>query len=214
MVQKGLLAYLAEYQPKYDLVGPTVDDDLRRIIRRYGREAVLDAVKRETRKKRGRKAEPDWPEIDKILKLDARRLLEGGDPFTERTNYSIATEYTERFPGHNPAATHRRILKKLAEKREIFTLLNARLISENEYSYLAHLSILQRLEQRLPGWGWDVRISLIENAVRDYNAKHGAPDDGMTIDEIERGARSELLDLVQNRPPRVGIFGSLAAPKK
>ena len=48
------LAGLSPDGPKFDLVGPTVDDDIRRIIARYGTEAVKQAVKRVTKPKRGR----------------------------------------------------------------------------------------------------------------------------------------------------------------
>lgn len=214
MAQNALLGFGDPSQPKFDLVGPTVDDDIQRAIWRYGREAVLQAVKRKTQKKRGRKAEPDWPELDKVFKLDARRLLEGGDPFAERTNYSIATEYSDRNPGHSRAATHRRILKKLAAKRVLFTLLNAHRISEHEYPYSAHLAVLVRLEKEASGWGWAKRLAFAEQSVRDYKAKYGPPDENLTMEEIEKGARALILtDHGSDGHPVGGIFGLLGSAK-
>lgn len=213
-MQNALLG-LGEPSPlKLDLVGPTVDDDIQRAIWRYGLDAVQDAVKRKSKKKRGRKAEPDWPELSKVFKVDARRLLEGGDPFAERTNYSIATEYAERFPGHNRAATHRRILKKLAAKRVLFTLINAHSMSEKECPYSAHLAVLVRLEREAPDWGWAKRLAFAEQSVRDYKAKHGEPDEGLTMEEIEQGARALIWsDRGHDDRPAGGMFGLLSPPK-
>jgi len=213
-VQNALLSYLGKYQPEYDLVGPTVDDDLRRIIKRYGRDAVLDAIKREGKKKRGRKAQPDWPELSKVLEEDARTLLEGGDPFPERTNYSIATAYAEANPGHSRAATHRRILRKLSQKRVILTLLSAHQVSHDQYPFEAHLGILRRIDREKPDWAWSDLVALAETAVRDYTAKHGPPEPAMTMKEIENGAREIMLpERGSDGRPAGGIFGLLGSAR-
>lgn len=209
MALNALLKLGLDAQAKFDLVGPTVDDDVRRIISRYGREAVVDAIKRATKAKRGRKAEADWPEIDKILKMDARSLLEGGNPFAERTNYSIAKAYSEKNPGHSHAATHRRILKKLAEKRVLFTLINAYMIGKEEYSYLAYLSVLKRLAEEMPDGHWEKRLKHSEEQVGDYIVKHGHPADSLTMKDIEEGAQSPVVSalLAGNPAPLGGLFG-------
>lgn len=215
MVQNALLSLLGRYQPEYDLVGPTVDDDLRRIIRRYGREAVLEAVKRESKRKRGRKAEPDWPELSKTLMEDAKLLLEGGDPFTERSSYSIATAYAEANPGHSRAATHRRILRKLSEKRVILTLLHAHQISDTHYPFQAHIDLLKRISAERPDWAWDDVVASAEAAVRDYAAKHGPPDPQMTMKAIQDGAQSILLPEPGGiGRPVGGVFGALGAMRR
>src|SRR3546814_20858378 len=97
-----------------DLIGPTVDDDIRRAIARYGADAVKVAVKNATKAKRGRKKEPDWPELREIMEADAREWLAGNDTFTTRSNYSIAKELSERNPGHSIVSTHKRIERKLS----------------------------------------------------------------------------------------------------
>lgn len=207
MTSNALLQLSQNAQAKFDLVGPTVDDDVRRMISRYGRDAVAGAMKRAIKVKRGRKAEADWPEIDKVLKVDARRLLEGGDPFAERTNYSIAKAYAERHPGHSHAATHRRILKKLADKRVLFTLINAYMIGEDEYPYAAYLSVLKMLAMEMPDMHWGDKLLRSEGYVNDYTAKHGAPADQLTMKEIEEGARSLLGLLAGGQMPLGALFG-------
>jgi len=209
MARNALLNVGPEAQPKYDLVGPTVDDDVRRLLNRYGRDAVATAMKRAMKGKRGRKATADWPEIDKILKMDARRLLEGGDPFAERTNYSIAKAYAEQCPGHSHAATHRRILKKLAQKRVLFTYLNAFIIGDTEYPHSSFISILRKLPELMPHGNWDRQLALAESQLRDYTAKYGAPPDEMSMKDIEEGAQRAVIStfLEGGRTPPGGIFG-------
>src|SRR3546814_11670708 len=94
---------------KMDLIGPTVDDDIRRAIARYGADDVKVAVKNATKAKRGRKKEPDWPEPREIMEADAREWLAGNDPFTTRSNYSIAKEIAESNLGHSIVSTNKRI---------------------------------------------------------------------------------------------------------
>lgn len=117
------LAGLSPDGPKFDLVGPTVDDDIRRIIARYGTEAVKQAVKRVTKPKRGRKPEKDWPELREVIESDARDWLAGGDPFSSRSNYSIAKDFADKNPGHSHPATMKRIERKLVQKRVWMTLV-------------------------------------------------------------------------------------------
>lgn len=194
MNDKGLIGLIKEYETKFDLVGPRVDDDIRRAINRYGAQAVKDAVKRLTKPKRGRKAERDWPEIDKVIKEDARKWLEGGDPFADRSNYSIAQAYVNEHPGHSHAATQRRIMKKLAEKRVTFTLINAELIGRGGYPHEAYLRALRALTELRPDWGiWPRILSEAEANIADYTRKFGPIPPDMTMKEVEDGARNALL---------------------
>jgi hypothetical protein len=212
MAANSLLDLIRSFESKFDLVGPTVDDDIRRAISRYGVQAVKDAVKRQTKAKRGRKAEKDWPEIDKVLKEDARKWLDGGDPFADRSNYSIAQAYANQNPGHSHAATHRRIMNKLAEKREIFTLINAYVISQNEYPYSAHLRTLRALIA-FDGTGshWEKSLELAEGSIADYTAKHGPPSDILTMKEVEHGAKNSLTDmLLKGSSKPQGLLGMYA----
>src|SRR3546814_4577745 len=59
--QPNALAAFA--MPKMDIIGPTVDDDIRRAIARYGADDVKEAVKNATKAKGGGKKEPAWTEL-------------------------------------------------------------------------------------------------------------------------------------------------------
>src|SRR3546814_11429091 len=114
--------------PKMDLIGPTVDDDIRRAIARYGADAVKVAVKNATKAKRGRKKEPDWPELREIMEADAREWLAGNEPFTTRSNYSIEKELPARNPGHTLVSTQNLIERKLT-RSHTYLLLSARVLA-------------------------------------------------------------------------------------
>jgi len=90
----------AKQSTRLDLVGPTVDEDIRRAIARYGKDAVQKAIKRRPGAKPGRPSENDWAELDEDLKQDARLWLDGHDPFAERSSYSIAKRFAKKHPGH------------------------------------------------------------------------------------------------------------------
>lgn len=210
MTVNKLLQAGIDAQARFDLVGPTVDDDIRRVINRYGAAAVGEAVKRATKAKRGRKAEKDWPALHPILVEDARKVLEGGDPFSERTNYSIAQVFVQNNPGHSPAATQRRIMKKLSQMRMRWTLINAEIIGESEYPHGAYLNVLERLVSLLPDWDiWKDRMSRAKGAIDDYTAKHGPPAVYLSIKDIEEGAQDLVLGaLLGKSPPTLsGLFG-------
>lgn len=210
MTTNALLTAGLDVQARYDLVGPTVEDDIRRAISRYGVAAVKEAVKRGAKVKRGRKAVKDWPELQPTLIEDARKLLEGGDPFTDRTNYAIAQEYVARNAGHSQAATHRRIMKKLSERRVMWTLIHAERLGENDYPYSAYLNVLERLINILPDWdNWPSSLRRVKLAIDDYTAKHGPPEDHLSIAEIERAAREPVSSAWAGLapPPLGGLFG-------
>jgi hypothetical protein len=208
----GVVSDPANPSRNFDIVGPTVDDDIRRAIGRHGAQAVKDAIRRRTKKGRGRKSVPDWPEISEILKEDARIWLEGGDPFMARTEYSIAKEYAERCPGHSQVSTHRRMMKKLAAHRIYFTLVQATYLSDDQYPHAAHLRALTELGQIGGHRGiWETRLALAESYIADYACKFGTPPQNLTMKEIEQGSRVTL----QATPAAFNFFGSLlrALPK-
>ena len=109
---------------------PTLDQELRSLISRFGSDAVRDGAKRLTKKRKGRKQERDWAELSDTILQDSQDYLDGKNPFKERSNYSIAVEFAKRNPGHNSVATQRRIMRKLSERRHIYFLLRAWEFSE------------------------------------------------------------------------------------
>ncbi|MDC8753320.1 hypothetical protein OIK40_01535 [Erythrobacter sp. sf7] len=168
---------LAGLVDKYDLVGPTVDDDVRRIIARWGAEAVKESVKVQTKPKRGRKPEKDWPLLWPYIERDAREWLDGGDPYERWTDYSIAKDYADKHPGQSHPAVMKRITKRLKAKRKIFALIEAERISTTDYPYTAHLRALAELTRAERHPVWASMYARAKKQIDDYTAKYGAPPD-------------------------------------
>ena len=213
---KKLAAALMDNKPRMDLVGPTVDDDIRRAISRYGADAVKEAVKIQTKPRRGRKPEKDWPELNEILKADARDWLAGGDPFSTRSNYAIAKKFADNNPGHSHPATMKRIERKLVQKRVWMTLAFAERFSREGYPHGVYIRAVEALTAVDPAWTF-FRDNAKSNIV-DYEAKKGEPPPAeLSITEIEAATRNELLTLGTLNPPKksLGLFGLAAryAPK-
>ena len=211
---------LADYSlPQMDLVGPTVDDDIRRAIQRYGAEAVKAAVKSATRAKRGRPLERDWPELRDIIHADALEWLAGGDPFAARSNYAIAKDFAERNPGHSVVSTHKRIERKLSRgpyDRRWFTLVTAENLSRDGFPYSAHLRALEAVAS-LPDTKiadvWQSMLDRARSTVADFEAREGKPPDpSMSYKQIEEAVQKGSLAALVAPPRRGGLFG-LASPR-
>lgn len=165
---------------------------MRRLIRRYGPAAVREAVKQQAKSKRGVKAKPDWLNLDDILKQDAARWLDGGNPFKERGNRTIANEIAADQPGHSNCATFDRIRKKLIKDRRYYTLVHAAWLSEDHYSHAAHLKALQTLVEFGRHTAWTARLLSAQSALADYSAKYGSPPAKLTMREVEDAAGKAL----------------------
>lgn len=207
--------------PAWDLVGPTANDDIRRAIGRYGAEAVKKAVKEATKAKRGRKPEPDWPELLEVMKADAREWLAGNDPFTARTNYAIAKDYAERNPGQSAASTHQRIEGKLSRKpygRRWYVLVLAENLSRDNGPHEAHLRTLEALsglpESERPDL-WKFSLDRARATLADYEAREGHPPPAkMTFREVEEAVQKGSLVGLLAAPPKMGGLFGLASPKQ
>lgn len=200
--------------PQWDLVGPTVDDDIRRAINRYGAEAVRHAVKTATKAKRGRRLEPDWPELRQVIEADARDWLAGGDPFSARSNYAIAKAFAERNPGHSIVSTHKRIERKLSKRpfdRQWLTLVTAENLSCDDYPYTAHIRALRALAELPEPSGLNLWKSFLDQALStlaDYGVREGKlPPEEMTFSEVEEAVRRGSLAALLAPPQRGGMFG-------
>jgi hypothetical protein len=184
--------------PTLDLVGPGVDDDVRRLIGRYGAEAVKAALGRQTRRKPGMKLKGDWQLLAPFfLEEDARRWLEGDDPLKKRSNNSIAEWFAKNHPDPNVEfeSTRRRIRRKLAKDRRYFTLVEAFWISKDRHSYLKHLEALRALcAARRIDSVWRAALARAEGALSDYTVKlAGPPPATLTMLEVEAAASEALL---------------------
>jgi hypothetical protein len=215
MTQNALAVELNNL-PQMDLVGPTVNDDIRRAIWRYGAEAVKAAVKEETKAKRGRKREPDWLELRDIIEADAQIWLAGDDPFAARSNYSIAKAFAERKPGQSPISTHQRIERKLGRRphdRRWFTLVSAHEQSRAAGPYGAHLRALEALSQLPDRWDqevWPFKLERAHATILDFEAREGhPPPDEMTFEAIEAAVKARGLNALISPPRSSGMFGAL-----
>lgn len=198
--------------PRWDLVGPTVADDIYRAIQRYGADEVQRAVKEATKKKRGRKREPDWINLKDVIEEDARKWLEGRDPIAERSHYSIAKEYAAHNPGHDEGSTRKRIERKLARgmhNRLWYILWSAEEQTRENYSYLEHIRAIKAIRDLTDPKLGQLMIDRTLRTVTDYEAREGGlPPEHMTFADVEaavkRASQNALASLV---PPR-GVFGN------
>lgn len=178
-----------------ELVGPTLEDDIRRVINRYGAAAVREAVAKLTKPRRGRPKISDMRELQPVMQKDAREWLEGGDPFSTRTNYAIAKEYADSRPGHSAVSTCQRIERKLGKKpfdRRWYMLVTAMEITRAEYPYALHIRALEELaavENSHPVWRDMLSSALLD--IADFGSKLGKPPrNEMTMAEVQSGARN------------------------
>jgi hypothetical protein len=182
--QPGALA------PKFAPVGPTVTDDVRRLISRYGSESVKQAIKQLTKPKRGRKPEKDWLLLAPYLKQDVADWLDGRDPIELRSHYAVANAVAADHPGHNQTATAARVMRKLSAKRRWMFLASALSDSETASPYNTHLRTLSELSQFDDVWS-----RLLDYAERDverFREIHGEPAAEMTMEEIKRRSQNVL----------------------
>ncbi len=203
---KDYISGLIGGPPKYDLVGPTVDDDVRRLIARYGAAAVKGATAKLTKAKRGRKALSDWAELIPSVDSDARVWLDGGDPFAARSNYAIAKEFADAHPGHDHASTMQRIERKLRRQpygRRWYVIVRAMEMSGDGYPYASHLRALDELGRLDTHPVWKSVADRLRGNVADYRAKWGEPADELTTKQIEEGAIKAL-------PSNGGLSGLIA----
>lgn len=210
---------LLAYAPKMDLVGPTVNDDIRRAVQRYGADAVKAAVKEATKSKIGRPREPDWRELKEVIEQDALDWLNGGDPFSARSNYSIAKAFAERRPGHSIVSTHKRIERKLSRgpyDRRWFVFVTAENMSRDGFPYAMHLRAIEAVAS-LPGMDpWQSMLERARSTVADFEAREGGPPEpSMSFAQIEEAVRvASLKAIAMPEVPRyLQSFGKpLGAP--
>ncbi|MEL7681419.1 hypothetical protein AAG602_09665 [Citromicrobium bathyomarinum] len=157
-------------------------------------QAVQRAVREQTKPRRGAPSiDGDWRKIDEILRQDALRWLDGGDPFVERSNHSIAKTFYEPHAQQEFESLHRRIMRKLKDRRRYYTFVHAERLSKDQYPYGYYLKVLAELlaSGRLTD-SWQSLQLLAQGSIADYTAKYGPPDAAMTMQEIESEAAKPL----------------------
>ena len=179
-----------ETNSEFGLVGPTAEDDIQRAINRYGADAVKEAVAKLTKKKRGRTSKMDWRKIRHLLEEDAESWLSGGDPFSERSNYSIEKYYADNFPGQSHPSTMKMVHRHLKKSRVWITLATAEGLSRDRFSYKRHIQALQALGE---AWDWSdyVMDKFALEEVQRYETIYGsAPEEAMTMEDVKEAVRN------------------------
>lgn len=178
---------------EWDLIGPTVDDDVNRMINRYGAVAVCDAIKRRTKKQPGRKLDNDQAQLRSTLDEQAKIWLAGGDPFAAPSNYAIAKEYSEKIEGNSGPAIFRRLTRKLAKYRKSWVLERAYFLSFKGYPYQLHIRALEELIQISNEPIWRNFLDFACDRVVEYEAKvGGAPPADTDMYEVEQLAMNPI----------------------
>lgn len=188
----------------FDISGPVVDDDIRRLIGRYGAENVKGAIKRQTAGKRGPIPKVDWSGLRNVLREDASRWLAGEDPFCARSNRSIARRFAEDHPGQSPEATYRRIMGKLSKGRRYYTLVEAEWLSQREYAYTENFRAIRGLiafgvRRRM----WEEFLSLREASLSDYKTKFGEPPASITMQDLQTESAKTISPTPRTSPGNV-----------
>lgn len=166
---------------------------MRRIIRRYGVNAALIALKRQCVGKPGRPPEKDWLLLQDIISEDARVWLTGGDPFKRRSSAGIARDFADQHPGHSRESTVARIKLKLSRRRRYVTLCEAECLARTEFPYGQYLRVLDALiKTKKSSRLWEgLRFQSLASIV-EYTAKFGEPSLGMSMNELEVEAAKPL----------------------
>ncbi|MEO6152122.1 MAG: hypothetical protein ABIT09_07075 [Croceibacterium sp.] len=185
---------MSNTKPQFDLVGPTLDDDVRRLIGRYGGAEVKLAVKRQTAGKRGRVPVSDWPELLDVLREDARNWLEGGPLLRARSNRSIALGFAADVEEHNREAIYARLMRKLRERRHYYALVDAEHISYSEYPHGENLRTIRALrDYGIMRDRWFQLLGHRESSLMDYKRKLGEPPKTMTMQDLVIAASTPIL---------------------
>lgn len=181
-----------------------LDDEIARLVRKFGVDAVRDSVKRVAKKRAGRKAEADWPLLGPWLKQDADDWLHDRQPEKLRTSYSIAKAFAEKYPGHDKIATFERVVRKLRKRRRWFYMVTAWQRAEMEYPVEVALRALEEMEAMWPKERWGMRKDLTIGRLQRYREQFGEVPADMTVDAME-------TELLKPDAPKMTPLGSLLA---
>lgn len=201
--------------PELILPERSLEGAIRNAIAVYGSDAVREMAARLTKPSLGRSKIKDWPELRDVIEADAKDWLDGGDPISTRSNYSIAREYAEKNPGQSPISTHKRIERKLAKKpydRAWFMLTSAMLMSRDNYPFATHLKALEALAAMDPHRAWQTSLRLARTAVAEYEVKKGQPPPAeLTMKDVEDGGRNALASSLLSQVRSRGVFPGLSS---
>lgn len=158
----------------------------------FGRSALKDEVLLQTRQRRGAPTKKDWSLLHGQLQEDARKLL-NGEFFREVSDASVARRFTREnpMPQSTRAANRRRIRRKLAQKRDLYVLYSAALISEQESPWLLHLKALETLiaVDGALQTVWEELLTSAEARLVEYRELLGGLPNTMSFSELDEHLR-------------------------
>ena len=188
-----------------------LQSELERLARFYGASKVKAAAAKLRRERRGRKEEADFIHLAHVFSQDAKDWLDGLDPFTMRRNYAIAKEFSQKHPGHSAAATHRRLMGKLAKRRRHYCFIAAVQQAKSGRPIPDLLRAMTALLQSEPIWATRIDYDLrrIEENSRRYKELTGqdVPQD-FTFDKLEEATKVSAETLLSGLKHPNRMFGS------
>lgn len=173
----------------------TLEDEIGRLVRQHGADAVRDATKRHTKKKAGRKQEVDLKHLKEWFDQDADDWLDGLDPLEIRSNYSMAKHVSQLAPSHYQASTHRRVMRKLAARRASIIMIVA---WERAEKYRPHADYFRACDALIAANSlMRDRVEWLADNLRGkverYKERFGEIDSALTIPQIEEALKAPLL---------------------
>lgn len=196
-------------QTRLATTGRKLDDELVSLVARFGADAVRAAAKRATRKKKGRRPENDVPLLRPWLEKDVEDWFNGIDPFKARSNYSIAQEFAEQFPGHSRFATKDRIERKLRRLRQLSMLARVQRIAKEQHPYAVFLRALRCLVEAERHVVWESALEWALGKLARYQEQFGKPDEDLTFMMIEERLDAQHSNGLLGPSARRALFGEL-----
>ncbi|KQM62671.1 hypothetical protein ASE75_13655 [Sphingomonas sp. Leaf17] len=123
-----------------------------------------------------------------MFKQDALDWLDGKQFDKIRSNYAIAVAFAAAHPGHNAAATQRRIMDKLAKKRASFLPYSAFEVISHERPFAEYFSAIERISSVSTARFSAILANdadLCRGKLQRYREKIGEPATNLTIHQIE-----------------------------
>jgi hypothetical protein len=172
--------------------GRSLDDELRSLICRHGADAVKEAAKRLTLKKRGRPPEKDWPLLLQWTEQDVQDWLAERDPFGARSNYLIANEFAATHPGHSPAATVGRIERKLRQRRRFMLFAVAEGRTREGWPLEVYLRACEGLVEEGKPEDWSSLLNRPRGVLARYEERFGDAEPSLSLSDMEDKLRQPL----------------------
>lgn len=191
----------------------SLEDTLLLLVGRFGADAVKKAAREVTKRKPGRKTEPDWQKLLDALRNDAQDFLSGDDQ--ARTRNAIASSLAEALPGNSEASTRARLRRKI-KHRDWWVHILAVIEAEGAYPHNRYIAALEKLIElkdagpkgtQEAGDIWETKLKRAQQLLAEYErATGGPPDQSLTFKALEEAVFNSLKASAR---PTVGPLSAL-----